>query len=429
MYFLAAVSSIRRAGESQNGAVLNVQQGILNRRVSSKRGIEVKQPEVGSIKFIPMSKLKQDHYKVSPRKPDEPESAEGKSSNNYLQGRGAQFNTKNRFLKDEITREHIEGIDDWSEDNSATQYLEQEAKTIVNKIDSPDVGMSYSMNPYAGCEHGCIYCYARNVHEYWGYSAGLDFERKIIVKKNAPQLLRKFLMHAKWQATPIMLSGNTDCYQPAEQKYRLTRALLEVCNEFNQPVGILTKNSWIIKDKDILEEMARKRLVSAMVSITSFNEDLRRVMEPRTTTAKQKLKVIEELSSVGVRMGVMMGPMIPGLNEHEMQRIMKAAKDNGATFTAYTFIRLNGAIKFLFHDWLYKNFPDRADKVWHLVEQSHDGKVNDSRWGVRMRGEGNIAQMVAQQYKKYGKLYGMNAEEWSLDTTIFRRPGEQGKLF
>ena len=376
-------------------------------------------------------KLKQDHFKVAPKKreanaaPDE----EGEKKEQYIQGRGAQFNTKNRFLKNETTREHVEGIDDWSEDNSRTQYIEQESKTIVNKVESPDVGMGYSMNPYAGCEHGCIYCYARNVHEYWGYSAGLDFERKIIIKKNAPQLLRKFLMHPKWQCAPIMLSGNTDCYQPAEQTYRLTRGLLEVCNEFNQPVGILTKNSWILKDKDVLQEMAKKRLVSAMVSITSFNEDLRRVMEPRTTTAKQKLKVIEELSNAGVRMGIMMGPMIPGLNEHEMQRIMKAARDNGATFTAYTFIRLNGAIKFLFHDWLYKNFPDRADKVWHLVEQSHDGKVNDTRWGVRMRGEGNIAELVAQQYRKYGKLYGMNAEEWSLDTTIFRRPGEQGRLF
>ena len=381
-------------------------------------------------------KLKQDHFKVTPKKHQDPdsslpgESREGtEKPEQYLAGRGAQFNTKNRFLKNERTREHIEGIDDWSEDNTPTQYLEQESKTIVNKVESPDVGMSYSMNPYAGCEHGCIYCYARNVHEYWGYSAGLDFERKIIVKKNAPQLLRKFLMHPKWDATPIMLSGNTDCYQPAEQTYRLTRGLLEVCNEFNQSVGILTKNSWILKDKDVLQEMAKKNIVSAMVSITSFNEDLRRVMEPRTTTAKQKLKVIEELSKAGVRMGIMMGPMIPGLNEHEMQRIMKAARDNGATFTAYTFIRLNGAIKFLFHDWLYKNFPDRADKVWHLVEQSHDGKVNDTRWGVRMRGEGSIAQIVAQQYKKYGKLYGMNAEEWSLDTSIFRRPGQQGSLF
>jgi DNA repair photolyase len=346
-----------------------------------------------------------------------------------MAGRGAQFNTKNKFEKNEQVREHIEGIDDWEAANLRTTYIEQESKSIVNKVDSPDVGMMYSMNPYAGCEHGCIYCYARNVHEYWGYSAGLDFERKIIVKKNAPQLLRKFLMNRNWDATPIMLSGNTDCYQPAEQTYRLTRGLLEVCNEFNQPVGILTKNSWILKDKDVLQEMAKKKIVSAMVSITSLDEDLRRLMEPRTTTAKQKLKVINELSSAGVRMGIMMGPMIPGLNEHEMQRIMKAARDNGATFTAYTFIRLNGAIKFLFHDWIYKAFPDKADKVWHLIEQSHDGKVNDSRWGVRMRGEGNIAAIVAQQYKKYGKLYGMNAEDWSLDRSIFRRPGEQGRLF
>jgi DNA repair photolyase len=377
-------------------------------------------------------KLKQDHFRVTPKKQEQEQAAgdeEAQKPANYLAGRGAQFNTKNRFLKNESTREHIEGIDDWEESNAATVYMEQESKTIVNKVESKDVGMMYSMNPYAGCEHGCIYCYARNVHEYWGYSAGLDFERKIIVKKNAPQLLRKFLLHPKWDATPIMLSGNTDCYQPAEQKYRLTRKLLEVCNEFNQPVGILTKNSWILKDKDVLQEMARKKIVSAMVSITSFNEDLRRVMEPRTTTAKQKLKVINELSNAGVRMGIMMGPMIPGLNEHEMQRIMKAAKDNGATFTAYTFIRLNGAIKFLFHDWLYKNFPDRADKIWHMIEQSHDGKVNDTRWGVRMRGEGNIAAMVAQQYKKYGKLYGMNAEEWSLDTGKFQVPGGQGRLF
>ena len=366
-------------------------------------------------------KLKQDHFKVTAKNKEE--------ADQYLAGRGAQFNTKNKFLKDERTREHIEAIDDWTEENLATQYLEQESKTIVNKVESPDLNMAYSMNAYAGCEHGCIYCYARNVHEYWGYSAGLDFERKIIVKKNAAKLLRKELMHPKWECLPIMLSGNTDCYQPAEQKFRLTRALLEVCNEFNQPVGILTKNSWIIKDTDVLQELAKKRLVSAMVSVTTFNEELRRVMEPRTTTALQRIKVIEHLSKAGIPTGVMMGPMIPGLNEHEMQRIMKEASEAGATFTAYTFIRLNGAIKFLFHDWLYKNFPDRADKIWHMIEDSHDGKVNDTRWGVRMRGEGNIAQIVAQQYKKYGKIYGYDQDRWALDTTIFRRPGEQGKLF
>ncbi|MBV4358048.1 PA0069 family radical SAM protein [Pinibacter aurantiacus] len=349
--------------------------------------------------------------------------------NAYHKGRGAQYNTKNKFQKDERVREHVEGIDDWTDENVATQYIITEAKSIVNKVDSPDVGMFYSMNPYQGCEHGCIYCYARNSFEYWGYSAGLDFESKIIVKKNAPELLRKFLMNPKWECVPISISGNTDCYQPAEKKFGITRQLLEVCNEFNQPVGMITKNAGMLRDKDLLQEMAKKKLVSILVSITSFDEDLRRAMEPRTTTGKQRIRVIKELSDLGVRAGVMLGPMIPGLNEHEMQRIMKAAAENGATFSAYTFIRLNGAIKFLFHDWLYKNFPDRADKVWHMIEQSHDGQVNDSRFGVRMRGEGHIATMVNMQYKKYGKLYGLNAERWELDTTQFRRPGEQMKLF
>lgn len=365
--------------------------------------------------------LQQDHYKVSVQQKQEDPF--------YLNGRGAQFNTENRFLKNNLQKQQIESIDDWEQPDIATQYLEQQVKSIVNKVDSPDLSMMYSMNPYAGCEHGCIYCYARNVHEYWGYSAGLDFERKIIVKINAPQMLRKCLMNPKWEPHPIMLSGNTDCYQPAEQKYRLTRRLLEVCNEFNQPVGILTKNSWIIKDKDILQELAKKHLVSAMVSVTTLNEELRRVMEPRTTTSSQRLRVIEELSNAGVHMGIMMGPMIPGLNEHEMQRIMKAGKEAGAKFTAYTFIRLNGSVKFLFRDWLYKNFPDRADKVWHLIEASHDGKVNDSRWGVRMRGEGNVAELVKQQYKKYGNRYGLNEDRWQLDCSKFIRPGAQGKLF
>jgi DNA repair photolyase len=350
-------------------------------------------------------------------------------SDTYLKGRGAQFNPRNRFLKNSTAREEIESIDEWTEPNPATIYLEDNAKGIVNKVDSPDLHLMYSMNPYQGCEHGCIYCYARNAHEYWGYSAGLDFERKIIVKKNAPELLRKFLMNPKWECTPISLSGNTDCYQPAEQKFKLTRRMLEVCLEFNQPVAMITKNAGMLRDKDLLQEMAKKKLVSILVSITSLDEEIRRTMEPRTTTAKQRLRLIKELSDAGVRMGVMMGPMIPGLNEHEMQRIMKAASENGATFTAYTFIRLNGAIKLIFHDWLYKNFPDRADKVWHLIEQSHDGKVNDSRYGIRMRGEGNIAELVAQQYKKYGKIYHMNEEDFQLDCTQFRRPGEQGKLF
>ena len=354
---------------------------------------------------------------------------EEQNVNDYKKGRGAQFNTQNKFLKNQRVQEHVEGIDDWTEANLATQYFIDNAKSIVNKVDSPDVGMWYSMNPYQGCEHGCIYCYARNSFEYWGYSAGIDFERKIIVKKNAPELLRKFLKHPKWECVPISMSGNTDCYQPAEKKFKITRQLLEVCNEFNQPVGLITKNAGMLRDKDILSEMAGKNLVSVIVSITSLNEDLRRVMEPRTTTGKQRLKLIEEMSKAGVRMGVMLGPMIPGLNDYEMHDIIKAASEVGAKFSAYTFIRLNGAIKLLFHDWLHKNFPDRADKVWHMIEDSHGGKVNDSEWGRRMRGSGNIADMVAMQYRKYTNKYGLNHERMELDCSQFRRPGEQGKLF
>jgi DNA repair photolyase len=347
----------------------------------------------------------------------------------YKKGRGAQFNTQNKFIKNEISKENIESIDDWTESKVTTQYIEVEAKSIVNKVDSPDVGMFYSMNPYMGCEHGCIYCYARNSFEYWGYSAGLDFETKIMVKKNAPELFRKFLMNPKWECLPISLSGNTDCYQPAERKFEITKKLLETALEFKQPIGIITKNAAILRDKDILKKMADKNLVSVLVSITSFDEDLRRVMEPRTTTGQQRLKIIRELSDAGVRMGVMLGPMIPGLNEQEMQKIMKAASDNGAVFSAYTFVRLNGAVKLLFHDWLYKNFPDRADKVWHLIQDGHDGKVNDSRFGIRMRGEGPIAYLVRQQFSKYNKLYHLNAERWALDCSKFTRPGGREVCF
>ena len=347
----------------------------------------------------------------------------------YIKGRGAQFNTKNKFIINEVTKEHSEAIDDWEETAVNTKYLEVDAKSIVNKVTSPDVGMFYSMNPYMGCEHGCIYCFARNTFEYWGYSAGLDFETKIMVKKNAPILLRRFLMNPKWECKPISISGNTDCYQPAEKQYRITRSLLEVCNEFNQPVGLITKNAAILRDKDILQTMAKKNLVSVLVSTTSMDEKLRRIMEPRTSTTSRRFSIMKELSDAGVKTGVMLGPMIPGLNEHDMHDIIKLSAENGASFSAYTFIRLNGAIKLLFHDWLYKNFPDRADKVWHMIEQGHDGKVNDSRWGKRMRGEGPIAEMINMQYKKYIHKYGLDDERLGVDCSQFKRPGAQGKLF
>src|SRR5215467_10448378 len=198
------------------------------------------------------------------------------NADNYIKGRGSQIRPHNKFLQQQFVKQHDEAIDDYVESDPKTEIYYEHPKKIINKVPSPDVGPALSMNPYQGCEHGCIYCYARNSFEYWGYSAGLDFETKIIVKKNAPELLRNFLMNPKWECVPIGLSGNTDCYQPAEKKFRITRGLLEVCNEFNQPVGLITKNAGMLHDKDILEEMARKKLVSILVSITSFNEDLRR---------------------------------------------------------------------------------------------------------------------------------------------------------
>ncbi|MBZ5857971.1 PA0069 family radical SAM protein [Flavihumibacter profundi] len=344
-------------------------------------------------------------------------------------GRGAQINTSNRFNQQTASREHVEAIDDWTEPDPATRYIEQVAKSLVNKVDSVDVNMFYSMNPYQGCEHGCVYCYARNSHEYWGYSAGLDFERNIIIKKNAPELLRKFLLKPGWECLPISISGNTDCYQPAEQKYRITRRLLEICNEFNQPIGIITKNAGVLRDKDLLSEMGKRSLATVIVSVTSLDENLRRAMEPRTTTTAQRLRVVRELNESGVRAGVMLGPMIPGLNDHEMPSILAAAAKAGAQFAGYNFVRLNGAVKLIFHDWLYTNFPDRADKVWHSIEEGHGGQVNDSRFGTRMRGEGEVADLLSQQFKKFCKHFHLNESRWELDTSSFRRPGLQIKMF
>ncbi|RYY99826.1 MAG: PA0069 family radical SAM protein [Chitinophagaceae bacterium] len=355
--------------------------------------------------------------------------AQPEGESEYQGGRGAQFNTPNRFDRTHQVTEHIEGIDDWVAPDVRTQFIEVSAKSLVNKVDSPDVGMLYSMNPYQGCEHGCIYCYARNSFEYLGFSAGLDFESKIHVKMNAAGLLRQFLLHPKWECVPLSLSGNTDCYQPAERRFGLTRSLLEVCREFGQPVGIITKNAGILRDKDLLADMGSRRQASVLMTINSLNEDLRRAMEPRTTTATQRLRTLEALSKAGVQTGVMIGPVIPGLNDHEIPALVKAAASAGATFSAYTFIRLNGSVKLLFHDWLHKNFPDRADKVWHLIEGAHGGRVNDSEFGRRMSGTGAVAQLVADQYRTYTRKHGLGHERLGLDCSQFRRPGEQMKLF
>lgn len=347
----------------------------------------------------------------------------------YMHGRGSQFNTANKFLKNSLVKAHPEGIDDWEEENSKTTFIIGSSKSVVNKVQSPDVGMAYSLNPYQGCEHGCIYCYARNSHEYWGFSAGLDFERKIIVKQDAPALFKKFLERKTWDATPISLSGNTDCYQPAERKFKLTRQLLEIALAHRQPISMITKNALILRDLDLLQDLGKLNLSAVYVSITSLDEKLRLKLEPRTTTARQRLKIIEELSKAGVPTGVMAAPMIPGLNNHEMPNILKVAASNGAKGAGYTVVRLNGIIHEIFEDWLRKNFPDRFDKVWHQIQECHDGKVNDSRFGARMRGEGTFAEMIRNTFKLHCRLNGLNLEPIILDSSLFKVPKPQLTLF
>ena len=348
----------------------------------------------------------------------------------YIKGRGAQLNPKNRFLKGEYVQEHTEAIDDWEVAERKTEYILDHSKTIVNEVKSPDVGMLFSLNPYQGCEHGCIYCYARNSHEYWGYSAGLDFESKIVVKHKAPQLLRKFLEHKSWKPAPISLSGNTDCYQPIERKMKLTRQLLEICLEFRNPVGIITKNSLILRDTDILEELAARNLVCVYTSITSVDEELRAILEPRTATYKSRLRVLETLSKRNIPVGIMNAPLIPGLNDSHIHDTLKAASEAGAKWAGYTIVRLNGAISTIFKDWLYKTYPDRAEKVWHQIESCHGGQVNDSRYGTRMNGEGKFAEIIKQQFKLYCRKFHLNETKFEYNTNDFRRlQGNQLPLF
>ncbi|WP_299548084.1 PA0069 family radical SAM protein [Seonamhaeicola sp.] len=315
-----------------------------------------------------------------------------------LKGRGAQLNVPNRFFEfsHEIRDDFLEFCQKEGEkaDKNKTRYLEVFPKTIVNKVESPDVGMMYSMNAYQGCEHGCIYCYARNTHEYWGYSAGLDFERRILVKKDAPKLLEALIKKKSWKTYPIIMSGNTDCYQPAEQIYKITRQCLEVFLKYRHPVGIITKNALILRDLELVKALAKDSLIGVNVSITSLSEKTRRILEPRTATIKRRLETVKTLTDHGVPVNVMLAPIIPSINSHEILPLAKAASEHGAYSIAHTIVRLNGAIGEIFTDWIKKTLPDRADKVLHQIESCHGGRLNDSRFGTRMRGEGKIAEQI-----------------------------------
>ncbi len=351
-----------------------------------------------------------------------------RNTNDILKGRGAQLNTKNKFSKHKLVTEHIEGLDEPLELNHSTEYFIEHPKKMINKVDSPDLNMSFSMNPYQGCEHGCIYCYARNTHPYWGFSAGLDFETKIVVKPDAAKLLDAEFRKKSWKPASIMFSGNTDCYQPAERKWKITRAMLEVALNFRNPVGMISKNQLILRDMDILKQMAELNLVHVMISITSLDEDLRLKLEPRTATAKNRLKVVETLNANNIPTGVMVAPIIPGLNSHEIPAIVEAAANAGARGAGMTIVRLNDAVGEIFTEWIRKAYPDRAEKVLHAIASCHGGKMNDSRFGLRMKGSGSEAEMIHQLFKNSMKRFFAGRSFPDYDLSHFRRPEVNGQL-
>lgn len=344
-------------------------------------------------------------------------------------GRGASFNTPNRFEKT-----HLEPLDiavEYDDDPPPlkTVFYPDSSKTILAKNDSPDLPFTYSINPYRGCEHGCIYCYARPSHEYLGFSAGLDFESKIMVKMNAPALLAETFSKRSWEPQMVAFSGNTDCYQPVERKLQLTRKCLEVFLHYRNPVGLITKNALVLRDLDIFQEMAKYDLIHIMMSITSLDPDLIRVMEPRTSTPSKRLEALEVLAKNGIRVGVNAAPIIPGLTDEEIPAILKAAAGRGATSAGYILLRLPGAVKPLFLDWLKHELPDRQGKILNRIRDTRDGDLTDPKFGSRMKGEGEIADAINNLFNIQVRKYGLNKRWHGLATHHFVRPNDQLGLF
>lgn len=356
------------------------------------------------------------------------------ANEDYIKGRGAQQNVHNRFdaLNHEVRDDFLNycALEGEEARESRTTIIDTFPKSIVNKVTSPDVGLEFSLNPYQGCEHGCIYCYARNSHEYWGYSAGLDFEQKILVKRNSVELLEKKLRSRAWKARPIVLSGNTDCYQPIEKKLKITRQLLQTFLKYRHPVGMITKNALIQRDIDILKELAADNLVHVNLSVTSLSEETRRILEPRTASINKRLQTIEKLSEASIPVSVMMAPIIPSINSHEIMPLVKEVANRGALGVGYTIVRLNGAIGQIFSNWIQKTMPHRAEKVLHQIESLHGGSLNDSRFGTRMKGEGEFASQVKQQFKIARNLYLAGREKPKLNCGLHEQYKDgQFKLF
>lgn len=344
------------------------------------------------------------------------------------------MNPHNRFLAQQVhtDAEFLEYClrEEEAPESNKTRYLEVFPKTIVNPVNSPDIGFNWSANPYQGCEHGCVYCYARPTHEYWGYSAGTDFEQVVLVKKNAAELLEATFDKKSWTPELVVLSGATDCYQPAERHFGITRDMLKVFLKYRHPVGLITKNSLILRDLDLLKDLNAMNLLRVTLSITTLDEGLRRSMEPRTASVQQRLKALEILSKAGIAVNVNMAPVIPGLNSHELFDVCRTIAERGARSAAYMMVRLNGPIGGIFEEWIAHHYPDRAGKVLSIIRETHGGELSDSRFRLRMRGEGEYAGQINRAFKLACRKYGLNSgvpQREPVCCDLFERP-EKGQL-
>jgi DNA repair photolyase len=350
-----------------------------------------------------------------------------------IHGRAASWSPANRFekLHIDLGDEDVVQIDPTSEEEQKprreTQFFRDLTKTIIARNDSPDVGFETSINPYRGCEHGCIYCFARPTHEYLGLSAGLDFESKIMVKENAAKLLEAELSSPKWKPQVLVMSGVTDPYQPIERKLRITRSCLEVLAKFRNPVAIITKNRLVTRDIDLLGELASHHAAAVNVSVTSLDPEIQRVMEPRTSSPSARLEAVAALSAAGIPVGVMVAPIVPGLTDHEVPKIVEACAKAGAQFAGYTIVRLPWAIAPLFEHWLDEHFPAKKEKVLSRIRHIRNGKINDPRWGFRTKGEGIFAEQIRSMFEVACRRAGMNGRS-ELSTAAFRRSREQLQL-
>ncbi|APE29902.1 radical SAM protein [Halomonas aestuarii] len=348
-------------------------------------------------------------------------------------GRGATFDPHNRFAS--TTSEPVD--DGWWQEEvpapRATVVAEEHSRSALAWNTSPDLPFDRSINPYRGCEHGCIYCYARPSHAYWDLSPGLDFETRLIARTGLAERLRDELCRPGYRCRPINLSGNTDAYQPLEARYATTRAILALLLECRHPVTLVTKGSLILRDLDLLRDLARRRLVRVMVSLTSLDTELKRTLEPRAASPAARLKVIRTLADNDIPVGTLVSPVIPGLTDHELERLLEAASKAGATTAGWMLLRLPREVAPLFEAWLATHYPDRAGKVMSLIRQCRGGADYDPRFGKRMRGEGVFAELLAQRFRQACRRFGLNdptaAASRPLDTSAFRPPHDQGDLF